>query len=102
VVVATLHLRDAQDTACKETIVQKRNIALMIAFGLTIGACAKKEVAVAPPPPLPGAVAGSVAADRDGDGIVDGYYSSDGIYNPNVVPAPPPAPVRVSRKGERG
>jgi hypothetical protein len=52
------------------------------------------------PPPPPGAVPGSTAADRDGDGIIDGYYTSDGIYHPNA-PAytPPPMPTR---KGERG
>ncbi len=77
-----------------------RTLILASVVGLALGACAKKEaVAVAPPPP--GSVPGSTAADRDGDGIVDGYYSSDGIYHPNYVP-PPPAPVRVSRRGERG
>nr|WP_310525039.1 hypothetical protein [Polymorphobacter sp.] len=73
----------------------------MTLAGLTLGACAQKaEVAMAPPPP-PGAVAGSVAADRDGDGMVDGYYSSDGMYHPNYVPPPPPPPL-PTRKGERG
>jgi hypothetical protein len=68
---------------------------------LALAACSKQEkVAVAPPPP-PGAVAGSTAADRDGDGIVDGYYTADGIYHANAVPSapPPPAPTRM---GERG
>jgi hypothetical protein len=80
-------------------------ILALTAFGaLTLGACAQKaEVAAAPPPPPPmGAVAGSLAADRDGDGIVDGYYTSDGIYHANYVP-PPPAPMPApTRKGERG
>lgn len=68
-----------------------------------LGACTEQEeVAVAPPPPPPGSVIGSTAADRDGDGIVDGYYTADGIYHPNYVPPPPPAPVEVSRRGERG
>jgi hypothetical protein len=68
-----------------------------------LAACAKKdEVAPLPPPPPPGAVAGSSAADRDGDGIVDGYYTSDGIYHPYAPPAPPPPPPPVSRRGERG
>jgi hypothetical protein len=79
---------------------------IIMAFGaLVLSACAQKQeqVAVAPPPPPPGAVAGSMAADRDGDGIIDGYYTSDGIYHANFVPSPPMAPLPVaSRKGERG
>jgi hypothetical protein len=67
-----------------------------------LSACTKQEeVAVAPPPP-PGAVAGSVAADRDGDGVIDGYYSADGIYHANYVPPPPPPPPAPTRLGERG
>lgn len=54
------------------------------------------------PPPMSGAVAGTTAADRDGDGIVDGYYSSDGFYHPYVAPTPAPAPRYLSRHGERG
>jgi hypothetical protein len=75
---------------------------------LALGACAKKQVVVAPPPPLPqGAVVGSIAADRDGDGIIDGYYSADGIYHANYTPPPPSpsAPVyspAVVKRGERG
>ena len=82
---------------------QTRTILLVGALGLSLGACARKEtpVAAAPPPPQ-GAVAGSMAADRDGDGIVDGYYTTDGIYHPNMAPAPPPTPVLYSRRGERG
>jgi hypothetical protein len=83
-----------------------QTLILTSALGLSLAACAKKEVAVAPPPPPPGAVAGSMAADRDGDGMIDGYYSSDGIYHANYVPPPPPQePVyspAVARKGERG
>lgn len=81
-----------------------RSMILAAAGVLALGACTKAEepeVAAAPPPP-PGAVAGSVAADRDGDGIVDGYYTADGIYHPNVAPAPPPPPPPPSAQGERG
>lgn len=76
----------------------------LLTFGtLALGACApQQQVAVAPPPPPPGAVAGSMAADRDGDGMVDGYYSSDGIYHANYVPPPPAPPPLPTRKGERG
>ncbi len=69
---------------------------------LALTACAQKEEVVAAPPPPPGAVAGSIAADRDGDGIIDGYYTADGIYHPNYVPPPPPPPPAPSRTGERG
>ncbi|WP_242776440.1 hypothetical protein [Sphingopyxis sp. YF1] len=70
------------------------------AAALLMSACSNKdEVAAAPPPP--GAVSGSVAADRDGDGIIDGYYTADGIYHPNMQPAPPPPPP-PTRLGERG
>ena len=69
---------------------------------LTLAACAKTEVAPLPPPPPAGSVPGSTAADRDGDGIVDGYYTADGIYHPYAPPAPPPPPPAPSRSGERG
>lgn len=79
----------------------KIRTALLTAAGVfALGACAQKEEPVAAAPP-PGAVPGSTAADRDGDGIVDGYYTSDGIYHPNVAPAPPPQQM-ASRSGERG
>jgi hypothetical protein len=54
------------------------------------------------PPPMTGAVAGTTAADRDGDGIVDGYYTPDGFYHPYIAPTPAPAPRYLSRRGERG
>ena len=37
-----------------------------------------------------------MAADRDGDGVVDGYYTSDGVYHPTCVPPP------SGSRGERG
>lgn len=68
----------------------------------TLAACSQPREEVAPPPPPPpGSVAGSTAADRDGDGIIDGYYTADGIYHPNVAPTPPPPPP-PGRMGERG
>jgi hypothetical protein len=83
-----------------------QTLILTSAVGLSLTACAKKEVVAAAPPPPPGAVAGSMAADRDGDGIIDGYYSSDGIYHANYTPPPPPPEPTytpaVTRRGERG
>ena len=69
---------------------------------LALSACSQQEEVAAAPPPPPGAVPGSVAADRDGDGIIDGYYTADGIYHPNYTPPPPPPPPAPSRLGERG
>jgi hypothetical protein len=82
---------------------RKTTLILVALGGLTISACAQKSK-VAEAPPLPaGAVPGSVAADRDGDGVIDGYYTADGIYHPNYVPPPvQPATYTVSRRGERG
>ncbi|RVQ64869.1 hypothetical protein EKN06_14845 [Croceicoccus ponticola] len=78
-------------------------MALIGLGSIALTACATQEPAPPPPPPPPpGAVDGSVAADRDGDGIIDGYYSADGIYHPNYVPPPPPPPPAPSPIGERG
>lgn len=65
-----------------------------------------------PPPPAnygppigPGAIAGTVAADRNGDGVVDGYYTADGRYHAidrGNCPPPPPPPPRPTPRGERG
>jgi hypothetical protein len=83
-----------------------RQLALIAAGVMTLGACANKEYeAVAPAPPVgPGALVGTVAADRDGDGIVDGYYTADGMYHAVQGPPcpPPPPPPPPSRRGERG
>lgn len=81
---------------------------VMIGVGaLALAACAQKEEEVAsmpPPPPPPGAIAGSVAADQNGDGIVDGYYTADGVYHAYAAPPPPPQPYPPAPTGvgERG
>jgi hypothetical protein len=84
----------------------RAQILIFATFGsLALSACAQKakEVATAAPPPPPGSIAGSTAADRNGDGIVDGYYTSDGIYHPTVMPTAPTIPATlVTRAGERG
>jgi hypothetical protein len=50
--------------------------------------------------PAIGAIAGTIAADRDGDGRADGYYQN-GVYHPYEAPAPAPAQTSM-RSGERG
>ncbi len=76
-------------------------ILLAASGSLLLAACATPEPPPPPPPP-PGGVPGSMAADRDGDGIVDGYYDASGMYHPNYVPPPPPPPPAPTTKGERG
>jgi len=80
-----------------------KTIILVGVGAVSLAACAhrEEEVAAMPPPP-PGAVAGSIAADRDGDGIVDGYYTADGVYHANAVPMPAAPPPPPSSMGERG
>lgn len=72
------------------------------AAGLT--ACAHEKPAATPAPPMgPGAITGTVAADQNGDGIPDGWYTQDGMYHPfTAPPCPPPPPPPPPRRGERG
>ena len=86
-----------------------RVLSLTVLLAAAVGglsACANSdEVAVAPAPPVgPGAIVGTVAADRDGNGIVDGYYTGDGVYTPFQAPPcpPPPPPPPPPPSGERG
>jgi len=82
-----------------------KHIMVLVAGTLALGACAEtNEPPVAPAPPIgPGAIAGTVAADRNGDGIIDGYYTSEGLYHAfEAPPCPPPPPPPPSRRGERG
>jgi hypothetical protein len=95
-----------------EIPVRLHTLLLAGAAALSLAACARHEpIAEAPPAPPPvaaapvlpaGAVAGTTAADRDGDGIVDGWYTADGIYHPALAPAAPPPPAFAMRRGERG
>lgn len=81
-----------------------KHLAILMAGTLAVAACAAKDEEIVPAPPVgPGSIAGSVAADRDGDGIADGYYTSDGIYHAfQAPPCPPPPPPAPSPSGERG
>jgi len=83
------------------------SLSLLLAGSIGLSACTNNEdVMVAPAPPLgPGAIVGTVAADRNGDGIIDGYYTADGMYMPFQAPPcppPPPPPPPPSPSGERG
>jgi hypothetical protein len=91
-------------SACikKEWSMRFQPLLLGAAAALALSACSQQQEIAAAPPPPPGAVPGSVAADRDGDGIIDGYYTADGIYHPNYAPPPPPPPPAPTRLGERG
>lgn len=84
----------------------KRSLVLALVAATALTACAKnREEVIAPaPPPGPGAIMGTIAADRNGDGIADGYYTADGIYVPFQAPPcpPPPPPPPPTPRGERG
>lgn len=82
-------------------------LTLLLGSSIALTACANTEDApVAPAPPVgPGAIVGTVAADRNGDGIADGYYTADGSYVPFQAPPcppPPPPPPPPAPTGERG
>lgn len=88
---------------------RKLHYAGLVGVGLTLAACQQPQEDIAPAPPVgPGALVGTVAADRDGDGIADGYYDASGNYYafqapPCPEPPPPPEPVyQPSPTGERG
>jgi hypothetical protein len=85
----------------REEFMRYQTILLIGVGTIALAACSKQEEVASAPPPPPGAVAGSTAADRDGDGIVDGYYTADGMYHPYAAPvmSPPPAPTRAGEKG---
>lgn len=80
------------------------HLALLIAGSATLGACETyRDEPLPPPPPVGvGAIIGTVVADRNGDGIVDGWYTADGVYHPFVGPPCPMPPPPPPRAGERG
>ena len=77
---------------------------LMAAAALGACATAEEKPVVAQPPVGVGAIVGTVAADRDGNGEPDGWYTADGVYHAFQFPPcpPPPPPPPPSPKGERG
>ncbi|RPF71658.1 hypothetical protein [Aurantiacibacter spongiae] len=85
------------------------HIATIGLAAVTLGACSTydddyEETYVAEAPPVgPGALVGTVAADRDGNGVVDGYYDANGNYFAfQAPPCPPPPQPTVQPYGERG
>src|SRR3546814_14967278 len=89
----------------KEGYMKSRYLALIITGTMLLGACATSgDEEVAPAAPVgAGAIVGTVAAARDGDGMVDGYYTSAGIYPAfQAPPCPPTPPQPPSPSGERG
>ena len=84
-------------------------LAVVSAGALALAACTTPEpepIPEVPAPPIgPGALTGTVAADRDGDGVVDGYYDANGNYyafQAPPCPEPPPPPPPPEPIGERG
>lgn len=84
----------------------KRSLTILALAGVAaLTGCANRHEEIgAAPPPAPGAIPGTIAADRNGDGIVDGYYTADGVYVPFQAPPcpPPPPPPPPTPRGERG
>jgi hypothetical protein len=81
-----------------------RHWMILAAGSCVLTACAHEDRvnAASAPPPGPGAIPGTMVADRDGDGTPDGWYTPDGTYHAfQAAPCPPPPPP-PSRRGERG
>lgn len=81
-------------------------LTVLLLGATALSACATQphDDMLAPAPPMgPGAMLGTVAADRNGDGIADGYYTDDGRYHPfEGRKCPPPPPPPPTPRGERG
>lgn len=111
-----LSLRDCQvwllePALITENDMKSRYLALAVLGTTALAACATEDEPIAPPPPTGvGAMMGTVAADRNGDGVADGYYTADGVYHAFQAPPcppPPPAPAPTytpppTPAGERG
>lgn len=66
-------------------------IAVLLAGTVLLSGCETTEETIVEPAVVlpPGAIAGTVVADRNGDGQPDGWYQ-DGVFYPFPVPPPPP------------
>ena len=78
-------------------------LAVLLAGTVMLSGCETTDETIIEPAVVlpPGAIAGTVAADRDGDGRIDGWYQN-GTYYPFVAPPPPPCPMPPPPPGERG
>lgn len=80
-------------------------LAVLLAGTVALAGCETYDDAAIEEPAVvlpPGAMAGTYAADRDGDGRIDGWYQN-GTYYPFQAPPPPPCPAPMpSTSGERG
>src|SRR3546814_12796940 len=59
----------------RKTAMRLRTIMLAGMGAIVLTAGAKQEEVAAVPPTPPGVVAGSIAAHRPGEGLVEGYYN---------------------------
>lgn len=85
---------------------RRLSLACMVVTGLGLSACTNYNDPEPAPPMGAGALVGTVAADRDGDGIADGYYDANGNYYAfQAPPCPEPEPMptyQPTPTGERG
>ena len=87
-----------------------RTLAILLTGATLLGACSttteERTTVITPAPLGVGAIVGTMAADRNGDGLVDGYYTPDGVYHGFIAPPPPPCPEPMPMpprpSGERG
>lgn len=69
-------------------------LSLVAAAPLALGGCNREPPVAIGPPVGYGAMPETVAADRNGDGVADGFYDAEGLYHPfQSVECRPSSPV---------